>query len=849
MRKVWLTWLGGVSLVVLVALLSIGWLLRASLPLLDGEHVVTSRHAEEGVTLTAEVRLLRDARGHPTVQAQNFEDLAFGLGFLHAQDRFFQMDLSRRLAAGELAALVGEQALSQDRQTRVFRLRRVAREVIADASPEERNWIEAYTRGVNEGLAALSSKPWEYHLLRQDPQPWRAEDSILVIHAMWWQLQSEGLKDELPRRRLEATLRGLNGAPSAWDPATASTVMAMLYPHGNDWDTPNFATLAEANRVEANRAEADGSAARRASSAASLPTAQQLDLRQAAAALRRAGSHERAEGMRPLSSIEADESPKPGSNAWAVAGPHAAAGGSALIAGDMHLGLRIPTVWYRARLQSQSLNTPIDLNGVTLPGLPAVAAGSNGHVAWSFTNSYGDWLDVRGFRCDATGYETESGRQTFEVTSEIIEVSRGASQSLSVRAGPNGVVIAEENLADGGQLCWLARWLITERGATNLRSLALQQVSSLDEALQLAPEVGIPHQNFIVGDRTGRIAWTIIGRIPLDERGPEAPTPIAWRSAAVAPQIVDPEIGRLWSANSRHVEGELERVLGNDEAAGGMFYDTGVRARQIRDRLLAIETAATSEDMLSIQLEDRAELLSRWQGLLLRVLDEEALTAVPRRAEYLPYIQNWGGRAAAESVGYRVVRAFRLETRRATWDMLLNALEVEPGDPPALFEGSLWRLVNEQPLHLLADIDSENWRAFLLRRLDTVIESLDQQCELLAECSWGAYNTTRIRHPLSSALGPLATWLDYPARPQHGDMNVPRVTGPNFGASERFAVAPGREEEGFLHLPGGPSGHPLSPFYVGSFEYWVNGQPLPFLPGATQHELRLRPGFAHPTRP
>jgi penicillin amidase len=823
----WLKALGTVLAVVGMAIFGVVWILRSSLPLLDGERIVSAARSDvsELGTLQQPVVLQRDAEGNPTVRASNLPDLAFGLGFLHAQDRFFQMDLSRRLAAGELAALVGERALDQDRQTRVFRLRRVAREAIADASPDEREWIEAYTRGVNEGLAALGSKPWEYHLLRQQPAAWRAEDSILVIHAMWWQLQSEGLRQELPRRRLLARLAGRDGSPAMVTPAQAQSLLMALYPRANDWDTPNFTTLESARAVVAP--------------AANLPSLGGLNLRELA------DTQRQRETARI--SLEADEAPMPGSNAWAVAGPHADAGGAALIAGDMHLGLRIPTVWYRARLvQGEAEEGGLELNGVTLPGLPAVAAGSNGYVAWSFTNSYGDWVDVRDFRCDAESYESSEGRRSFQLINEFIEVAHGESVPLDVKESPDGIVVGEEPLADGSTRCWLARWLITEPGATNLRSMALQQVKSLDAALRLAPSVGIPHQNFIVGDRSGRIAWTIIGRIPEDPRGAETPSPIRWRDASLAPKIVDPEVGRLWSANSRHVEGELESVLGNDEAAGGMLYDTGIRARQIRDRLLALESLASPEDMLSIQLEDRALMLERWQTLLVELLDDQALVDSVSRAEFLTAVRNWGGRAASDSVGYRLVRAFRLETRRATWNMLLNALDVEPGQPPALFEQTLWQLVTERPVEWLADPKSADWREFLLHRVDAVIASLEPECQALTDCTWGRYNTTQIRHPLSAALGPLATGLDYPARALDGDINVPRVTGRNFGASERFAVSPGRESEGYLHLPGGPSGHPLSPFYRGDFERWVKGEPAPLLPGPTQHELRLRPPLQEP---
>jgi penicillin amidase len=508
----------------------------------------------------------------------------------------------------------------------------------------------------------------------------------------------------------------------------------------------------------------------------------------------------------------------------------------------MHLGLRVPTVWYRARLVVTDNNgSPMELNGVTLPGLPAVAAGSNGRVAWSFTNSYGDWADVRGLSCVSArrGYLAAGGETAFEIREERIEIAGAEPEMFEVWESASGPIIKIDGDAKTGETCWAARWLITERGATNLASLELQQVSDLDAALQLAPRVGIPHQNFTVGDRSGRIAWTIIGRIPEGALGPETPRPVTWRDAAAAPRIVDPEAGRLWSANSRHVEGELETVLGNDEADGGMGYDMGTRQGRIRDRLLAIDGKATPADMLSIQFDGRAEFLDRWQQLLLGVLDEDALKNHPKRAELRRWVSEWQGVAAADSVSYRLVRAYRDTTRKAVWNMITESLQAAQGSHPyPLFEGSLWRLVTEQPAHMLT-ANYPDWRSFLLQQADLVIERLEEGCGEIAKCTWGQHNTTRIRHPLSASLGPLARYLDMPARQLDGDMNVPHVTGPAFGASERFAVSPGRESEAYLQIPGGQSGHPLSPFYQAGFDDWVSGRPRPLLPGPTVHSLTL----------
>lgn len=817
----------GLALLLLAVVGAGWWALRASLPQLDG------RFETGAGGPVAEVSIERDADGAPTVRGQSLADVAWGIGFLHAQDRFFQMDLARRMAAGELSALFGERALERDKAVRVFRLRRVARQVIADATPAQRAWLEAYARGVNAGLDALSVRPWEYLLLRSTPLRWQPEDSILVVHSMWLGLQFDALRDEIGRREvvLSVEQRIASASREEADATRAIEVLRFLYPRGDEWDAPNFATRAEAE-------SANGGEPFRAPE---VPPPELFDLR---SNLSVAQGH--AMTVQPITARAKEERAiaeraLPGSNAWAVAGAHTQSG-VGLVAGDMHLGLRVPSTWYRARLQvTTTIGGPLELNGVTLPGLPAIVAGSNGHVAWSFTNSYGDWGDVSPVACGVARnrYSTAEGEGEFRVSREIIDVAGGEPQVLEVRESPFGVLMQVDA---AGETCWLARWLVTEPGATTLGALELQQVRDLDAALALAPEVGIPHQNFTVVDRQGRIGWTIIGRIPQGELGPQTPRPIRWRQAGEVPVIRDPEVGRLWSANARHVEGPMEYLIGNDEADGGMHYDKGARQRQIRDALLALSRPATPADMLKIQLDDRALLMAPWQRLLLGVLDEDAVRNQPKRAELRRLVADWQGRAAVDSVSYRLVRDFRERTRAAVWTMITGALGAGAGSSPfPLFEGSLWRLVTEQPPHLLTK-DYADWRSLLLQQADALIDAAEKSCETLERCTWGLRNTSAIRHPLSSALGPLASFIDMPARALDGDMHVPRVTGPDFGASERFAVSPGREAEGYLQIPGGQSGHPLSPFYRAGYDDWVQGRPRPMLPGRTVHTLTLSAG-------
>ena len=222
------------------------------------------------------------------------------------------------------------------------------------------------------------------------------------------------------------------------------------------------------------------------------------------------------------------------------------------------------------------------------------------------------------------------------------------------------------------------------------------------------------------------------------------------------------------------------------------------------------------------------------------MLDEDAVRNMPQRSELRRLVEHWDARASADSVGYRLVRDFRVQTEHATFEMLLGALGVDTSDqaPPPQFEGALWRLVTEQPQHLLAR-DRVSWRAFLLQQVDATIASLRENCGQLERCHWGEQNRLRIRHPLSAALGPLARLVDRPSQPMAGDHDMPRVQAPDIGASERFAVSPGHEAEASLDLPGGPSGHPLSPYYRAGLDAWTRGERTPFLPGVSRHRLLL----------
>ena len=797
--------IGIAAAIVLVAVAgAAGWVyveVRGSLPQLDGEATMP------GATGTIVVE--RDALGIPTVSATSRLDVARGLGFLHAQDRFFQMDLSRRRAAGELSELFGPVALKIDTRTRMLRFRARARRALEVAAPEELALLRAYVEGVNAGLRALAVKPPEYLLLRMEPRPWSLEDSILVLASMFLTLQDSEAQRE---SRLATVYEAL--PPSLADFFTSAS---------SEWETP----LAGEPRA-----------------VPPVPGLNALDVRTAPPAKPRPPSHAKAgEGDWLLAWLAPPPEPDArGSNNWAVAGRLTADGG-AIIANDMHLGLAVPNIWYRASMAWQHPR-PRRVTGVTLPGVPSLVAGSNGDVAWGFTNSNGDWSDlvvVERDPADANRYRTPSGMQPYETVRETINVKGGASVSVDVRETIWGPVVSHDSAGHD----YAVAWVPLRDGGMNGALAGVETAETLEQLFDVAARAGIPAQNMVAAQRDGRIGWTIAGRIPrrigYDGRLPTSWADGArrwdgWIAPAGYPRVVDPLNGRIVTANQRLVDGPALQMLGE---AG---YDLGARARQIKGDLEGIARASV-RDMMTVHLDDRAIFLARWRELMLRTLSAPGVEDSDARRELRRAVEaTWTGRASVDSAAYRAVREFRAHVAELAFVPLLQRLrQVDPEYPfngARTYEGALWALVSERPLHLL-DPRFAKWDDLLVAAADLVAEDAGKAGGI-ASYTWGRANTVRIRHPFSNAIPLLGPFLDMPAQELPGDSNMPRVQGPAFGASERFAVSPGREKDGYFHMPTGQSGHPLSAHYRDANAAWARGQATPFLPGPAVHTLTLR---------
>jgi penicillin amidase len=547
----------------------------------------------------------------------------------------------------------------------------------------------------------------------------------------------------------------------------------------------------------------------------------------------------------PASGAIDPPAPVKGSNSFAVAG-RLTATGAAIVANDEHLAIRMPNIWYRARLiETSPVGTSLDITGTTLPGLPFIVAGSNTHVAWGFTNSYvatGDAILLDPAPGDPAAYLTPQGPKPLQIVTDEICIAHAACRDFTIEETIWGPVVARDG--DGRRIVW--HWLAEQEGAIDFTGEdAMEHARTVREALDAARHLGLPDQNLVVGDQDGHIAWSIAGKVPrrigLEDGVPQswADGTRGWRGLLAPsdiPEIVDPPDGRLWTANNRIVGGEALARLGDSG------YDQGDRARQIRDDLRARDHFDEA-DLLAIQLDDRAVALAPWRQLLLAALD--AHRAEPRFAALRPAVEDWGGRAEPGSVGYRLVREFEIQAVRLLYAGYTapaagaaDRRQMIPHTGTAVAE----RLLTERPANL-APAAYKGWDEVTLAVLDQILGTIrDESGGDPARFTWGARNHAGIHHPLGAAIPLLGRLTDPSDQPMAGDSMMPRVIGPGFGASERFVVSPGHEANGIYEMPGGQAGDPLSPYYLAGHEDWVEGRPSPFLPGAPRWRLVLDPG-------
>ena len=560
----WLGW--GISvllgLVAVAAATTFLWL-RGSLPEIDGERVLPG--------LAATVEVIRDAYGVPHIAAESEEDALFALGFVHAQDRMWQMEMNRRIGAGRLSEVLGPAALDTDRLVRVLGLRHRAKASLAHFSPASTRRIAAYVRGVNAWLESRKGPlPPEFLVLGFEPERWSAADS-----ALWPKIMSLDLAREWTRDRMR--LRLLEILPP-------DRIIDFYTPYRTD--KPRGVVALQPS-TSSTSAEASGTAAARrpAHPLALDPTGNEPPLMpmtfsdwsvsRTFSALPPIGGHL-------------------GSNSWAVDGTRSATG-KPLLANDPHLSLTVPSPWYLVHLSWPG----VDVVGATFPGMPVVVLGHNGRVAWGFTNTGPDVQDLfveRTDPSDPSRYLAPEGWRAFDMRRERIRVKGGEDVVLEVRESRHGPILGdawtEQGRSDGReQVLSLAWTALREDDLTLQAGLGLPHARDWESFVANARNFHSPQQNISYADVDGNIGFLAPGLIPIrrDRRGerpgtmprPGWDTSYDWQGFVPfeeLPRVYNPPGGVIVTANHQIVPDDYPHHLTFE-------WEGGYRAQRIMEKL------------------------------------------------------------------------------------------------------------------------------------------------------------------------------------------------------------------------------------------------------------------------
>jgi penicillin amidase len=788
MRIDWLKWLALALLAAILAAATGAVLVaRASLPRRDGEAAIPRLSAPLGVDL--------DAHAVPRIHGASFEDALRGEGYMHAQERFFQMDLLRRSTAGELAALIGPRVLTLDRAQRPFDYRRRARELLARLPPREQGWLGAYTDGVNAGLADLHSRPPEYWLLGARPDAWRPEDTLLVVLGFYTRLSNNDVY-ERPQGVLHAAL------PEA--------LYEFLTPSTSRFDRPLVG------------AESDPTAGY---VPVPIPGPEVVDLR-----TRSAPSRGPARRVAPPLLV-------PASNQWALSARRGARGG-ALLANDPHLELRLPNVFYRCELE-----WPDDaVRGVSIPGVPGVLLGATSKLAWGATVSnadQADWVVVDVDAQDPSRYLTPDGSEPFRTETYSIAVAGGEPEQLEVEITRWGPVVARDG--KGKPLALHATWL--DADGLNLAVIDLSFAANVADGVAALERWAGPSLNWALADASGDVAWVVNGPLPkrvgFDGSRPEswADGSRAWQGELPRPTLERPAGGAVYSANNRTLPAQ-------PAAEVSRMWMTPLRASRIAE-LLAQHATLSERDSLAMQLDTRARGYDQLRDVVLEVVPEDERDPLLRRAR--EHVRSWNGSADLDQPGFRILHAYYFALlERALSPLFAPAVEADPTFVYRwpLVDEPLRRLLDERPAHLLTR-EYASWPEFLRTVLADTLRAIESDKSLPGiDAPWGDVNRLAVAHPFAGlpVIGPaLLHWLELPREPLPGSNLTLRVAMPNYGALIRMDVSPAHPEDGILEMSAGQSGHFLSPNFADQQSDWLAGAPAPFLAGPAVSRIVLVP--------
>ena len=732
--------------------------------------------------LKAPVRIVYDDRAVPHIFAESELDAYRALGWAVARDRLFQMELQARAGNGTLTQLVGTLALEVDREARALGLGRGAEVKAAAVDGRSAEWraLEAYADGVNAWIDAMppGALPLEYRLVGARPSRWEPRHSIQLMQRMGWTLAYG--EEEIVRMRA----RSLVGAVAA----------DALFPVHSPIQEPIQPTGRAAPRLEGGAIPPPG-----------VPDAS------AALAL---------SALTAFGTVRATrEGDVVGSNSWAVA-PARTRDGYALLAGDPHLELTLPSIWYEAHLVVPGR---LDVYGVTIPGAPLILIGFNRDIAWTFTNTQADVLDLYREAVDdedvPTRYRVDNEWRRMEERIEEYRDHDGALLATdTVRYTHRGPL----RRVDGQ---WLSmRWTVLEPGNELEALFGIMRATSVRSHLEAAAGYASPAQNMLVADRSGSIAIRSTGRYPLrpaDGRGDvirdgtrsDSDWTGAWPVARY-PQAVDPPQGFLASANQQPIDPAV------DSGYLGAMWPAPWRALRINE-LLRANARVSADDMRRMQTDGGSARADWFVPAFLdaaRARAEDGSASLARAAALLG---EWDRRYVPESRRAVLFEEAMQQLSARLWDELQvrGTRSPSPSDVVAA--------------RLLAQPESPWWDVretpAIERRDDVLAMSLASALDLLTrahgepesdEWLWSRRRQTRITHAMG--IGALGA----PAVPARGGPSTisPSAGSGRHGASWRMVVELGPQVKGWGVYPGGQSGNPVSRRYRDGVSRWGAGE-------------------------
>lgn len=688
--------------------------------------------------LNAEVQVVRDDLGVPQIYASTSHDLFMAQGYVHAQDRFFEMDFRRHLTAGRLSELVGAAGLGADRTIRTLGWRHVAEQEWPLLSQETRTYLQAYAEGVNAyiearepGQLALEYTVLDMQVEVGEIEPWTPIDSLAWLKAMAWDLLGN-YGDELGRAAIYGQAAGY-GADAALE-----MVSTVFPPYPTERNLPILTTpaLLEANAaLEATEsAQVDETPTTETASGDPLPDA---------------GMHS------ALADVQAALDAVPsllgngdgiGSNSWVVSGEHTESG-LPLLANDPHLGISQPGIWYQNGLHCTTVgpDCEFDVAGFSFAGLPGVVIGHNADLGWGFTNMGSDAADLFLERVYPDGtYLYDGERVPLTERQEVIAVNGGEPETIVVRTTGHGPIIsdvltgsrdASDRPSIEGQppagvngFSVAMQWTALIPGRTADAIFLLDTATNAEEIAAAAAVFEVPTQNIVFATTDGTIGYQAPGKVPIRTKVSDGVVPsdgswprpgwdprYDWQGyveAADMPHAINPDEGFIVAANQAVQEPSAAPFLTAD-------YDYGYRSQAIRDALeakIADGGGLTAADMTEIQLID-ANPFAEMLVPALDAVDIDAQAESPEIAEFteraVDLFDDWDYRNDTDSAAAAYFAAVWQNVLRLTfWDQVPDAQRPDGG--------AQWL---EAVRGLLTDPESPWWddRATL-----TVVEQRDQ---------------------------------------------------------------------------------------------------------------------------